>query len=253
LLISVEAFNAMPHAERVLAVSVGHAINELNVLRKLVLLSSTLDPSGGKWQRDAQTCQLLVLTRTLTGKLFESWQVVRKTYFDSRLSLVYRDRVNADGTEALQRLGKYFGRGESTIESIRNKFAFHYSSRHLSNASADATDADELSLYFSESSGNVLYYFAEHIAGGALLQSVNSRSMSVAFGTLLSEIARVVADFNAFGQSVIAAIVDHVLPSGEESLSAKEVANHEIPHASSVQIPFYVDFQGFPPPPKSDA
>lgn len=236
----------MSRGERALVVSVAHAVNELNVLRKLVLLASNADRTT-KWQKDAHTCQLLVITRVLTGKLYESWQVVRQTYFDSKLSLTYGNKLTADGTEALARLGKYFGRADTTVKSVRNQFAFHYSQSHLGEAAADDTDNDELSLYFSETSGNVLYYFAEHIAGGALLRTIDPQSTSLAFGKLLVEIAEVTLLFNTFAQSLIAAILDHGLPGDKNPISVKEQVTHHEPHASEVSLPFYIDFADFPP------
>lgn len=246
--ISATALNAMASDERVLVVSLAHAANEINVFRKLTLLSSNFDRSS-KWQQDAQTCQFLALLRVTTGKLYEAWQLLGTTYFRSKLSIDYKDKLDSNGQDAIAFLKTYFGRADSLVAKVRNEFAFHYRSEHLGTTVVDPDDQQELSLYLSEIPGNILYYFAEHIAGTALLKTVGTPDLRLAVGKLLTEVAEVISQFNTFSQVLISVLIDHALPGTLETLTVDEPLDVDIPSASEVAMPYYVDFSNFALPP----
>lgn len=148
LVLSAAKLNGVPASERALLIVVAHAVNEINVLNKLLLLCSAFDVEP-KWRAHAHACQALVLARALTGKLNEAWEALQRGYFRSQLSRVYDSRLDEEATSGLSFLKTYFSRS-NVVGIIRNKFAFHYSLDHANSEVPEDVPPEELAIYFGE-------------------------------------------------------------------------------------------------------
>ena len=101
------------------------------VLKKL-LERTARNPTDNPVLRDVHLSQSFIIARLLAGRLWEGWELIRKAYFSTRLSLAIESKLPDDTLEALGKLKKYFGK-KNIIDILRNEFAFHYSCRIFSN------------------------------------------------------------------------------------------------------------------------
>jgi len=234
-----QQLSSVPTSERALLVVLAHALNEVNVLNKLLLLCSSFDPEP-KWNGHAHACQALVLARALTGKLNEAWQAVQKGYFGTKLSQLHDSRLEGDAAEGLARLKGYFGR-KNVVNTIRNHFAFHYSLDHASALLPTDVPAEELCIYLGKTNGNSLYQFAEFAMNKALMDAINPSDAQAAFDQMLSETSSVVRWFNDFAQGVLFAILDMHLDAAmlHEALEPLDIG--PVPSSTSISIPFFFE------------
>jgi hypothetical protein len=84
---------AMPEADRTALLLLGHASNEIGMLRKLLLVAMNGDVPDNKIVDHVQAGQTLILLRMLLGKVHEAWllfskrvQPLRKKYLPGAFS-----------------------------------------------------------------------------------------------------------------------------------------------------------------------
>lgn len=233
---------AIPPAERSLLVLLGHAMNEVNVLTKLFLISSRFEKEP-RWYAHGQSCQALVLGRTLTGKLHEIWQFIAKGYLRTPLSRKYSAHLDDEGQQALALLKSYFGR-KNLITTVRNSFAFHYSLTAAETEVSDDVPPEELSIYFGPTNGTSLYQFSEQVMGMAMLRSINHTDNAAAFDALITDTSSVTSWLNSFAQRLMYLILETALGQAamQEMLRPMKVS---APHsATQVRLPYFVNVTG---------
>lgn len=71
--ISKTQLAAMPEAERIALILMGHAFNEINVLRKLLMITGIFKVPASQIVDHVQAGQVLIIMRMLLGKCFEAW------------------------------------------------------------------------------------------------------------------------------------------------------------------------------------
>lgn len=227
----------VPENERVLFVLLGHFVNEINVLNKTFYLCSQFQDEP-KWRSHAHTSQALVFARILIGKLYEGWELLRKGYFDSQTSKIYDERLNQEAKDALSNLKRYFGRA-NLIDTIRNKFSFHYSLPDTRVALARELDNEELLMYLADSNGNTLYYFSEYIVNTALLEAIEEGDTGKALERLIGESAKVVRWFNELASGIMAHVVDKYLLESDGKLMLESIDLGHVPVAEQIEIPYF--------------
>lgn len=235
--LSPRDFMAIPGTERSLLVLLGHAMNEVNVLTKLLLIAGNFE-NHPRWYAHGQSCQALVLARTLTGKLHETWQFITKGYLRTPLSKRYRGRFDPDGESALKNLKAYFGR-KNLVTEVRNQFSFHYSLDHASATLDDETPPSELRIYFGPTNGTSLYQFSEQVMGVALLSSIDRQDPAAAFSALISETSNLTAWLNAFSQRLMYLILEDAF--GEERLPTmlKQMKVSATHSTNGIRLPYF--------------
>lgn len=220
-------------------VVLAHALNEINTLNKLLFFSTrfTQEPL---WIAHAQAAQALILARPLVGKLNETWVVLQKGYFGTKLSKVYSPLLESSATEALSFLKTYFSRA-NLINEVRNSFAFHYSLEHAKTDIPDDSSPDDLATYLHETNGNSLYYFAEYLMSKALIEAISPSNPEAAVGTLLDEMSNVIGHLNEFVQGLMFVILDKYI--GEEVIrkSVQTVELGAVPQSASIHIPVFFE------------
>ncbi|MFI5295975.1 MAG: hypothetical protein ACHQ0Y_13245 [Thermodesulfovibrionales bacterium] len=159
--IDSKKLRVIPEDERVLFILLGHAVNEINILRKTFYLFSQFSEEP-RWRAHVHTSQSLVFARILTGKLFEAWELLRKGYFGTRLSHEYDQHLDTEIKEALKSLKQYFGR-DNLIDTIRNRFAFHYSPNDAKAILEHSLPNEEMVMYMAPDEANTLYYASEFV------------------------------------------------------------------------------------------
>ena len=77
-----EAFKRLPNRQRNQLVGCMHAHNELVVLNRLLMFSLN-DVGDGELHNDAQGVQMWTILQVLTGKLFETWNLIAERFLGS--------------------------------------------------------------------------------------------------------------------------------------------------------------------------
>jgi hypothetical protein len=177
----------LPAAERRLLLLLGHASNEINVLRKLTIMSHQAKLKN-KSVAYVQTWQTLFLMRLLIAKIHEAWDLFEKRFRDDRVASKYLPLLGITGTAALHFLRDHFGKG-SPLTRIRNKFTFQYGDKDdLIDASFNRLPDDESMLYYLSASANNSYHGAsEFVIAKGIMELAKSAPTGRGSGAGTSE------------------------------------------------------------------
>ena len=227
----------IPEKERALFVLLGHLVNELNVLNKTFYLCSQFKEEP-KWRTHAHISQALVFARVLVGKLYEGWELLRKGYFESQISIRYDENLNEEAKEGLGKLKQYFGR-DNLIKEIRNNFAFHYSVEDAKSVLGHELNEEELLMYLAENNGNTLYYFSEYVVNYALLEAIVKGDPGKALERLIDESAQVVSWFNNLASGIMVHITEEYLLGSDGRLTLEPIELGQLPVAEKIEIPYF--------------
>lgn len=219
-------------------VLLGHAVNEINILNKTFYLSCQ-HPDEPRWRVHAHVSQSLVFARALTGKLWETWMLLKNGYFGSALSRKYGERLDAEAIQALDALKKYFGR-KNLIKIIRDRFAFHYSLSDANCVPAVQPTADELVMYLAKDNGNTLFYFSDVLVNNALLEAIDPGEPQRAMDRLMTESAKVVSQINEAAGAIMATVVEGYLMAADGKLVLEEIEIGEPPVAEEMELPYFI-------------
>jgi hypothetical protein len=191
--ITKEQFRTLPKDERALLLLMGHAMNQIAVLTKLVIFSTNKDPADPIEGR-VSAAQSQVILRILTGTVAETWEFLRKPA-NQKIIGSYLHLLDKDGTASREELNKYFG-GSHLLHDLRNKFSYHFPSPDEIERGFEAVpDDDNLpwEWYISDTNTNSFYFSSEMAMGfGAISQGqVQGESLIAAARKLTGEPVRV--------------------------------------------------------------
>jgi hypothetical protein len=159
---------AMPQPERTAVLLMGHAFNEINLLRKFLLITSRSETPENKIVDHIQAGQSVILMRMLLGKCFEAWLMFTKRVQPLRGK--YLPKVSLPGQKALDDLGRHFADGR--MAAIRNQLAFHYGDDdNLVEAHwRKIPEDDRWDYYLSKLNVNSFFFASEMVITGVLTQ-----------------------------------------------------------------------------------
>jgi hypothetical protein len=150
----------LPRNKRILFIGLAHIYNEINAIMKLLRWSAACNPDNIAG-RHGQSATIYLFIQLLAGKLFESWEVFKKIFYKSKLSITYNKRLDSKASEALDYIKDYFDT-QKLVKEIRNFYSFHYSPEKLDDA-LGKSDTD-LDIYLERGlSPNNLFYFVEDL------------------------------------------------------------------------------------------
>ena len=227
----------LPEEERTLYFSLGHAVNEVNALTKLLYWSSNGSSKNEAEQRGQEALELLFI-RLLAGKLNESWLLLRQKYFGAKLSKKYDSKLDNAAKKSFRKLQRYFG-SKNACYAIRNKFAFHYSPDELT--ATLPTTTDDLHAYLQrDAAPNNLFAFSETLLTQALLALLKSIGDYDSLDKLVGELFKTGALFVQVADALMFAIGDDC---GLELRlkDPEEVKFEDLPAFQSVAIPWFSD------------
>ena len=231
--------NAIPTHERALLVILGHALNEINTLNKLLAISTHFEHEP-KCVAHAQSTQAFVLARVLTGKLHEAWVTVSKGYLKSKMCQTYDPDLEPAASASLATLKSYFGK-KSLVNSVRNDFSFHYSLKKAATLIPGNIPDDEMSLYLNEAVGNSLYLFAEVVMNVALMDGISPANPEAALNRLMSEMSDTVAHLNTFGRGLLVALLERHIGHNKLRASIQVLETGATPLYRDLVIPFFIE------------
>jgi hypothetical protein len=229
----------IPEAERRLFVLIAHAANEVNALAKLFHFAASSAGEQGLISQ-AENAQALILARTLSGKLYEFWQLLQTSFFGAHLSKSYEPLLEPESLESLRALKRYFAH-ENLIATLRNKFAFHYSPDQIDAGYRVTMEGDPLDMYLGKHHVNTFYAFADSIAGRALLDAIRPGDHQAAFAALIDETSEALNHINQVIGGLLLICFRRYLGENLYALGAKVVEIEGVPESQKVAIPYFIE------------
>lgn len=230
----------MDSDERAFLLLIGHVQNEINSLNKVFTWCLNNSKSGKSSAEGlADGMQAMIYARLLAGKLCETWEVLRKYYFATKLSQRVDSKLPLESEKALTSLKLYFGKS-NLIHQVRNSFAFHYSAEQFESNWEGAADEGDLSIILGRTIGNNLSIAGELVANRALLNHGDSKSLPDGFTKFFDDIHSISSCFTDFAEGVTIVILRSRMGENLESFAVEEeiasLLNYE-----DVCIPFFVN------------
>jgi predicted CopG family antitoxin len=221
--------------EQVFFIQLMHFLNELNVLQKCVIVSSNKLESLTTIEKRGQISQAHFFIRTLAGKLYEGWKMIKKDFLKTQLSEKYENLLSQKGKESLSELIGRFNDRNNIVRLIRNKFAFHYSKEKIKEEIDKISQEELLEMYISEHSVNCLYSISDTIVNWSILNSIDSSNSQQAMDILIGDIAiKVSGWFREFCGDCVRIIYEKL------ELDYTEVEIPEPPLIDEVKLPYFV-------------
>jgi hypothetical protein len=190
--ITKEQFRTLPKDERALLLLMGHALNQIAVLVKLVIFSTNKDPEDPIEGR-VSAAQSQVILRFLFGAVVETWEFLRRPD-NQKIIGSYLPALDKDGAATHEELNRYFG-SSNLLSNMRNKFSYHFPHTDEIEQGFEAVpDDDNLpwEWYLLETNSNSFYFSCEMAVGfGAVSQVRGEPTLMAASRKLVREVIRV--------------------------------------------------------------
>jgi hypothetical protein len=200
-----EDLTSIPANERVFLVYAGHALNELNVLCRMIVFAMPV--RRGEAERQFMVIQSMMLMRILAGKLHEMWVLFNRTYYKSKLAVALKGQIGEDAELAIRALKGYFNTQAASISTVRNKHAFHYDVAQVDAGLAKLRPTATLDIYFDETSANTIWGFADSVINSAVTAAIDSDSQNKAFETLMTDTQSVAKWFQVVLEEIMGKII----------------------------------------------
>lgn len=240
--IGKDKLSEIPNDERGFLFMLGHIGNELSMLQKLQWYASNYKYPTESVEDHVHTSQALMVAKLLVAKEKEAWEFIRAIFLSTPLGKIYVPLLTSDAKAALDSLKVYFGKS-TIIDTVRNEFAFHYSTDGwLSRLTAayDKIDEGECVFYVSKSRANTHWYGAEAVVNYALLESVQVGEPTAAMDQLMDESLDVAAWLTTFVDHCIVAIVEKHLGVGFVRKQMEPITIRNVSNPQNVNVPFFV-------------
>ncbi len=235
--LSKEMLNSIPQDERCFFFVMAHLANEINALNKLLLWSSQY-PTRNDAESNGQVSLTFMSLKLLAGKLKEGQELLQKRFYGTSISRDYVPTLSEDGQKALNKIKQYFGHSND-VTYIRNNFAFHYSPEKID--AALETVQEHLEIYVSDDGiGNNLFYFAEVLAGRALLNGIKSPDDQTAYNKLIGSLPAVAGWFGIASETLMVEFLKRYDEDIWEGV-AEKVQFDELPSLLDINLPWFTD------------
>ena len=227
----------MPDDERICLLSFSHAANELSFLDR-TLYCTKPDDADDADHTNAQQAYFFFFLRSLAGKSFESWKLIRTNYLSCILGRSNRTYLSEAGSTSLDFLKKYFGK-TNVISTIRNDFASHFSPKRLDERFKDSSA--DLLLYFEEDRNfNTVYCFAEDLVSGEVWDFVDGDSEFAKMLTVYVEVRDVAKHLLVFIEAFLESLVDRYQLNNLAELP-REIDVRGLPDFETMRMRWFVD------------
>jgi hypothetical protein len=240
--ISRDQFRTLPSDERALILLMGHALNQIAVLVKLVTFSTNKDPEDAIEGR-VSAAQSQIILRFLFGTLVETWELMRRPN-NQKIIGRYLSVLDREGTDCYQKLREHFGRS-NLFYKLRNSFSYHYPSVEQIEEGFEAIPQDDEGLpwewYLSETNTNSFYFSCEMTMGfGVIMQVQGEPHAMAAFGKVLREAIQIANAIQHFLMPLMKAmLVKHFGPTIFDLQAGTTIA--DAPGLYEFWIPFFAE------------
>ncbi len=234
-----KALRRIPLPERTLLLGLWHATNELNALRKLILLVNN-NRTKGPIEGSAKALTGLLFVKIFAVKATEAWGFFKKAQnFPEFREKYLAHEVSPDLIASKDWLGSYFGKS-NILQKVRDKFGAHYDLESVSKGAEDLDGLDSY-IFLTDHQGNSLYWVAEELQLRSLLEP--GQKFGPIYSKMLDDVSDVAAKITTLAQliSVIA------IEASDNRKAFRLSLTHRVRSRiyETADIPFFVDFSAF--------
>lgn len=237
--ISKDQLRAIPADERNLLLLASHAVNQISILRKLLILSLNYH-SDNDTENTLSAGQSQTILRFLFGALAEAWETVKRPINQKLIGTDYIKVINVGGVTAYDDLKKHFGES-NLLHKLRNTIAYHHSLGHeLEAAFEDVPEDEDWAWYPSDTINNSFYLASDMVISAGILRITGETDTAKAFGKIINEVVSVSNVMTDFFLFLMRAIVTRHL--GDTVLSPRRGTGTKVANAPNLYkfaIPFF--------------
>lgn len=244
VVLTKEKLAALPQQERTLFLLLGHAANEITVLKKLIMMTRKEDVASDILDH-VEAGQAIIFIRLLLGKAFEAWLLfAKRVRGDHAIRDKFIPSLSCEGQAAIKALDKIFGKN-SSIADVRNRLAFHYADEHdLTEVYFNSLEANEPWEFYMGLSPENSFYFASELVMSAMAahfanKSGPTLSSEAALKQLFEVTIEVTRNITFLLNDLIAAIASTFLST---DIPSPEMTDEEIPEGpklSEFSLPYF--------------
>lgn len=239
--VSKAKFDKIPEPERMLFIRFGHVIDEINTLLRLFLWSAQIENLKTE-ERNARVAQSIVVARVLTGKLYEAHGLIKRHYFGDKISKEYNPLLDDSTRNDLRLLKRYFSKA-NLINTVRNRYAFHYLHDELVESLNQIPPKDDFVFYLSQDNRNSLFCSADVIVRNAMLEAIIPGQPDEAQKKLEEETVTVTGWLLSFLNWYMYTVMARYLGKSFEEMGAKEVRISKPPKDTEIELPYFLSFK----------
>lgn len=237
--ISKAELRKIPENERNLLLLASHAVNQLSVMRKLLIFSLNYE-SPNEIEKTLSAAQSQTILRFLLGSLAEAWEMLKRPVNQKIVGKDYAETIGADGVSAFKNLKTQFGRS-SLLHRIRNTVAYHHpEGTELLEAFEETPEGEDWSWYPSDTINNSYYLVSDFVISARIIKLTGESDIRVAFRAVMDLARQTSNDLIDFLLYLMRAIVSRHL--GSEVLSLRRgtgITVEGVPNIYNVSIPFF--------------
>ena len=251
--IDPDAVRKLPNRERNQFVGCMHAHNELVVLNRLLMFSLN-DVGEGELHDHAHGVQMWTVMQVLTGKLFETWNMLVERFLKSNPEDPAIAALSEAHKKDLAWLKDYFGIAplkDTALRTIRNKTGFHYDKLDLDGAVGALTDQENM-IYIAEHPVNACYYLGSSLVFRAAFAAIASKRLDTSSMTESERMAAGVKialddlnEVNFRTHNVLYGIIKHLLEmtvgGSLDNLEQLRIPVAGAPKPAMIALPMFVD------------
>lgn len=233
-------FDVLTSDEQVFVTHLTCLLTETMILKKLLLISGNNLHTKKDLYLTASRVQSLFFLRLLASKLYEGWNILQNSFFrrphpdQSSLKDTYEPKLSDQGKKALDEIRKYFGRGDTLLEDLRNKYSFHYDRKKIADTLKNFNKDAEFEIILAEEAGNCMYVFSDNLVAMSILDSIDAPNHQTAMDILYRETFLVAGWFDRFSHAILELIIEKCGYEDEDLLL------QDVPCASDFDIPFFL-------------
>jgi hypothetical protein len=248
-----ETIQELPNRQRNQVVGCMHAHNELVVLNRLLMFSLN-DVGEGELHDHAHGVQMWTVMQLLTGKLFETWNMlierVLKSSPEDPAVAALSDAHKLD----VEWLKDYFGVAplkESALRTIRDKTGFHYDKLNLDQAVGALTE-HESTIYVAEHPANACYYVGSSLVFSTAFAAIADRRIDTSAMNQAERMAAGVKialdDLNEANYrihnvlyGIIESLLERAVGGSLDNLDRLDIPVVGAPKPAMVTLPMFID------------
>ena len=237
--ISKDQLRAIPADERNLLLLVSHAINQITVLRKVLIFSLNYE-SDSEIENTLSAGQSQTILRFLFGALAEAWEMLKRPINQKIIGKDYVSLIEGEGIAAYDKLKKHFGES-NLLHQIRNTIAYHHpSAQEMEAAFEDVPKDEDWAWYPSDTINNSFYLASDMVISAGIMRVTGEADTIKAFKKVMGVITPVSNDMIDFLLFLMRAIVGRHM--GQDVLSFRAGSGTQVavaPNLYEVAIPFF--------------
>ncbi len=248
--ISKAQLRAIPADERNLLLLASHAVNQLSILRKILIFSLNYD-SDSEIENTLSAGQSQTILKFLFGALAEAWEMVKRPVNQKLIGKDYIGVIEAEGVTAYNVLKQHFGES-NLLHKLRNTIAYHHpAAQELEAAFEDVPEDEDWAWYPSDTINNSFYLASDMVISAGILRATGKTDTAEAFAKIMDEVMSVSNEMTDFFLYLMRAIVSRHL--GDHVLSPRIGTGTKIANAPNLYkfaIPFFTVRNDDQAPPK---